>query len=84
MPHRAHIDIKHGVLALAHESMQQRAIAGPIGLTPAIVNRIFRMHAATGTLVPGKSTGAPWNTTACQDNALSRMVQQDHFKVLGP
>ena len=36
-------------------------------------------HAAAGTLVPGKSTGAPGETTAHQDRALLTMVQQDRF-----
>ena len=30
-------------------------------------------------LVLGKSTGAPWKTTPCQDHALFMMVRQDRF-----
>ena len=37
------------------------------------------MHAATGNLVPGKSTGTPRNTTPRQGCALLRMVRQDRF-----
>ena len=48
-----------------------------VGLTHAIVNHIFRTHAATGNLVPGKSTGTPWKNTPLQDRALLRMVWQD-------
>ena len=40
---------------------------------------LLRRHAATGTLVPGKSTGAPRKTTPHQDHALWRMVWQDRF-----
>ena len=47
--------------------MWQSAIVGRVGLTHATVNRIFQRHAATGTLVPGKSTGAPWKTTTHKD-----------------
>ena len=64
---------RHGVLALAHEDMQQSAIAGRVGLTRAAINRMLRNHAATGTLVPGKSTGAPRKTTPGQDHVLLRV-----------
>ena len=43
------------------------------------VNRILKRHAATGSLVPGKSSGAPRKTTPRQDRALLRMVRQDRF-----
>ena len=49
------------------------------GLTRATVNRILERHAATGSLVPGKSSGAPRKTTPRQDRALLRMVRQDRF-----
>ena len=50
-----------------------------VGLMGATVNHILQRHAATGTLVLGKSTGAPRKTTSHQDRALCRMVRQDHF-----
>ena len=67
------------MLALAREGMQQSVIAGRMGVTRAAVNRILRRHAATGTMVPGNSTGAPRKTTPRQDRALLRIVRQDHF-----
>ena len=51
------IGIKHEVLALAREGMRQSVLAGHVGLTHATVNCIFRRRAATGTLVPDRSTG---------------------------
>ena len=51
------IGLRHVVLALAREGMRQSAITGRRGLTSATAYRIFRRHAATRTLVPGKSTG---------------------------
>ena len=71
--------IKHEVFALAHEGIKQGAIAARVGLTRDIVNRILKRHAATGSLVPGKSSGAPRKTTPRQDRALLRMVRQDRF-----
>ena len=73
------IGIRHEVLALAHEGMQQRVIAGRVGLTLATINGILQRHAATGTLLSGKSTGAPRKTTPRRDLALLRMVRQDRF-----
>ena len=35
--------------------VKQGAIAAHVGLTRATVNRILKRHAATGSLVPGKS-----------------------------
>ena len=70
MPRPTRIWIRHEVLALAHESVRKIAIAGCMGLTRATVNCILRRHAATGTLVPGKSTEVPWKTTPRQDCAL--------------
>ena len=54
-------------------------IAALVGLTHATVNRILKRLAATGSLVPGKSSGAPRKTTPRQDHALLRMVRQDRF-----
>ena len=79
MPRPTSIGIRHEVLALACEGMWQSAIAGCMGQSRATVNRILQRHVATGTLVPGKSTGAPRMTTPRQDRALFRMVQQDCF-----
>ena len=50
-----------------------------MGLTRATINPILKRHAATGSLVPGKSSGAPRKTTPRQDRALLRMVRQDQF-----
>ena len=71
--------IRHEVLAFARESMWQSAIAGHVNPTHATINHILRRYAATGTLVPGKSTGAPQKTTPRQDSALFRIVRQDRF-----
>ena len=71
--------IRYEVLPLACEGMWQSTVAGLVGLTCATVNRILVTHAATGTLVPGKSTGSHRKTTPYQDRALLRMVQQDRF-----
>ena len=71
MPHPTPIGIKYEVLALAHEGIRQSAIAGRMGLTRAIINRILWRHVATGTLVPGKSTGTPRKTTPGQNCALT-------------
>ena len=79
MLHPTPIGIRHEVLALAHEGMRQSAIAGRRGMTRATMNHIHRRHAATGTLVPGKSPGAPGKTKPRQDWALLRMVPQDRF-----
>ena len=68
MPRPTPMGIRHEVFALAR-----------VGLTRATVNRIFKRHAATGSLVPGKSSGAPRKTTPRQDRALLRMVRQDRF-----
>ena len=78
-PHPTPIGSSHEVLALAHEGMWQRAIAGPLGLTCANVNRILHRRVATGTLVPGKSIGAHWRTTPHQDCALLKIVWQNRF-----
>ena len=53
--------------------------AAPVGLTRATINRILKRQDATGSLVPGKSSGAPQKTTPRQDRALLRMVRQDRF-----
>ena len=62
-----------------HLPVRQGAIAARVGLTRATVNSILKRHAATGSLVPGKSSGAPRKTTPRQDRALLRMVRQDRF-----
>ena len=74
--------IRHEVFALAREGIKQGAIAARVGLTRATVNRILKRHAATGSLVPGKSSGAPRKTTPRQDRTLLRMIRQD--RVLSP
>ena len=79
MPHPTLIGIRHEFLAHAYEDMRQSPIADRMGLIPATVNRIPRRHAATGTLVPGKSTGVPRKPTPRQDRVLLRMVRQDRF-----
>ena len=77
MPRPTPMGIRHEVFALACKGIKQGAIAARVGLTRATVNRIFKRHAATGSLVPGKSSGAPRKTTPRQDRALLRMVRQD-------
>ena len=79
MPRPTPMGIRHEVFALAHEGIKQGAIAAHVGLTRATVNRILKRHAATGSLVPGKSSGAPRKTTPRQDRELLRMVRQDRF-----
>ena len=71
--------IRHEMFALAREGIKQGDIAARVGLTRATVNRILKRHAATGSMVPGKSSGAPRKTTPRQDRALLRMVRQDRF-----
>ena len=79
MPRPTPMGIRHEVFALAREGIKQGAIAARVGLTRATVNRILKRHAATGSLVPGKSSGATRKTTPPQDRALLRMVRQDRF-----
>ena len=79
MPRPTPMGIRHEVFALASEGIKQGAIAARVGLTRAPVNRILKRHAATGSLVLGKSSGAPRKTTPRQDRALLRMVRQDRF-----
>ena len=79
MPRPTPMGIRHEVFALAREGIKQGAIAARVGLTHATVNRILKRHAATGSLVPGKSSGDPRETTPRQDSALLRMVRQDRF-----
>ena len=74
MPHPTIVGIRHEVFALAREGIKQGVIAARVGLTHATVNRILKKHAAPGSLVPGKSSGAPQRTTPRQDRALLRMV----------
>ena len=59
MPRPTPMGIRHEVFALAREGIKQGAIAARVGLTRATVNRILKRHAATGSLVSGKSSGAP-------------------------
>ena len=59
MPRPTPMGIRHEVFALAREGIKQGAIAARVGLTRATVNRILKRHVATGSLVPGKSSGAP-------------------------
>ena len=82
-PRPTPMGISHEVFALAREGIKQGAIAARVGLTRVTVNRILKRHAATGSLVPGKSSGAPRKTTPRLDRALLRMVRQDRF-LLGP
>ena len=83
MPHPTVVAIRHEGLPLVREGMWQSAIAGCVCLTHATINRIPQRHTATGTLVPGKSTGALRKTTPLQNRALCRMVQQDrHLSTL--
>ena len=79
MPRPTPMGIRHEVFALAREGINQGAIAAHVGLTRATVNRILKRHAATGSLVTGKSSGAPRKATPRQDRALLRMVRQDRF-----
>ena len=83
MPRPTPMGIRHEVFALAREGIKQGAIAARVGLTRATVNRILKRHAATGSLVPGKSSGAPRKTTPRRDRALLRMVRQDRFLSAG-
>ena len=55
MPRPTPMGIGHEVFALAREGIEQGAIAARVGLTRATVNRILKRHAATGSLVPGRS-----------------------------
>ena len=71
--------IRHEVFALACEGIRQGAIAARVGLTRATFISILKRHAAMGSLVPGKSSGAPRKTTPQQDRALLRVVRQDRF-----
>ena len=73
------IGTRHEMIALVREGMQESDIAGCVGLTRATVNCILQRHVATGTLVPGKSMGAPRKTTPRQDRTLFSMVRQDRF-----
>ena len=67
MPRPTLIGLRHKVLALAREGMLgQGAIAHRVGSTRATVNRILQRHATTGSLEPGKSPGAPHQTTPRQ------------------
>ena len=79
MPRPTPMGIRHEVFALACEAIKQGAIAARVCLTRTTVNRILKRHAATGSLVPGKSSGVPRKTTPRQDRALLRMVRQDRF-----
>ena len=79
MPRLTRMGIRHEGFAFARESIKQGAIAARVSLTRATVNGILKKHAATGSLVPGKSSGAPRKTTSQQDRALLRMVRQDRF-----
>ena len=79
MPRPTPMGIRHEVFALAREGIKQGAIAARVGLTRGTVIRILKRYAATGSLVPGKSSGAPRKTTPRQDRALLRMVRQDRF-----
>ena len=65
MPHLFPIGITHEVLALAREGLRQRAIAGRVVLTRATVNCILWRHAATVTLVPGKSSEEHTSSGPC-------------------
>ena len=77
MPRPTPMGIRHEVFALAREGIKQGAIAAHVGLTRATVNRILKKYASTGSLVPGKSSGAPRKTTPRQQRALLRMVRQE-------
>ena len=79
MPRPTPMGIRHEVFALARKGIKQGATAARVGLTRATVNSILKRHAATGFLVPGKSSGAPRKTTPRQDRAMLRMVWQDRF-----
>ena len=79
MPRPTPMSIRHEVFTLACEGIKQGAIAARVGLTRATVNRILKRHAATGSLVPGKSSGAPRKTTPRKYRVLLRMVRQDRF-----
>ena len=59
MPRPTPMGIRHEVFALARQGIKQGAIAARVGLTRATVNRILKRHAATGSLVPSKSSGLP-------------------------
>ena len=54
-------------------ALKHGAIAARVGLTRATVNRMLKRHAATGSLMPGKSSR---KTTPRQDRALLRMVRK--------
>ena len=73
MPRPTPMGIRHEVFTLAREGIKQGAIAAREGLTRATVNRILKRHSATGSLVPGKSSGGSRKTTPRQDRALLRM-----------
>ena len=62
------IGIRHRVLALAHDGMQQSAIVGRVGRTRATINCILWRHAASRTLVPGRFPGG-----SLEDNTSSRL-----------
>ena len=79
MPRPTPMGIKHEVFALARDGIKQGAISARVGLTRGTINRILKKHAATGSLVPGKPSGAPRKTTSRQDRALLRMGRQDRF-----
>ena len=79
MPYPNPMGISLEVFALASEGIKQGAIAACVSFTRATINHIHKRHAATGSLVPGKSSGAPRKTTPRQDRALLRMVRQDRF-----
>ena len=67
------------VLGMRCLHLPMRALSKVLLLPRATVDRILKRHAATGSLVPGKSSGALQMTTPRQDRALLRIVRQDRF-----
>ena len=79
MPRPNPMGIRHEVFALTREGIKRGAIAALVGFTRANINRMLKRHAVTGSLLPGKSSGAPRKTTPRRDRALLRLVRQDRF-----
>ena len=69
------IGIRNEVLALVWKGIRQHDIAGRMGLTRVIVNRILRRYVATKTL-PGEFMGAPRKTTPHLDHVFFKMVDR--------
>lgn len=68
--------IRHEIIGMSRGGASNRVIAAACNVSVRTVQRIKRLHAIQGNVVPNKSSGRPKKTTVRQDRILLRLTRR--------